>query len=114
MSRDDLAAAGAVLAAAVVSFVFYGFVLDITRGGMLRWPPIVEGLLTGLVVIIVWQLARRRAAAATGLALAALLILLGAAGGIEYVLPFAQNPVGWAVLVALVVRLAVPQQRPTP
>jgi hypothetical protein len=108
--RGTIEVAGGVLAAAVVSLVFYGYVLEIDRGGVVMWPPVVEGVLTGIAVVGVWLLARSRMATATGLVLAALIMVLGATEIVGPALPFVQGPLGWAVLIALVARLAVPHR----
>jgi hypothetical protein len=111
MDRQQLQAAGAVLATAVATFVYSGIFLDVSRGGYPSWLTAIEGVLMGAAVLATWTLARSRRAAAAGLMTAALLGLL-ATVAFEPALIFFRASVGWAVLLALGVRIAMPDTRP--
>lgn len=104
-------AAVAVVAVALVAFMIYDVVLGVSRGGALHWASVVEGLLIGAAVLAVWNLASTRGAAVLGLVVAVVVVAVGAAG-FEQARPFAQEPLGWATMLALVVRLAAPHFGP--
>lgn len=110
MQRQQMQAAGTVVAAAVAGFIYYGAVLDVTFGGIIDWRPVVEGLLIGAVVLASWLFTRSRSAAAAGIAVVVALGLLGAVA-FDPALLFFQTPVGWAVLLTLALRMAVPETR---
>lgn len=98
----------AVVGVALAAFVVYSVALDVTRGDGLRWGAVLEGALIGAAVLAVWLLARSRAAAAVGLGAAAV-IVLAATAGFGPADGFVQEPVGWAAILALLVRLFLPE-----
>lgn len=114
MGKGNLQAAGVVVAAVAVAYVFYVLVVNVSRGGVLRWPQVVEGLMIGAVVVAAALVARTRRTAAVGLATTVVVMLLGLAtdGGFGPALAFAHAPLSWALVVAFAVRLAVPSAEP--
>jgi hypothetical protein len=111
VDRQQLQAAGAVLAIAVAAFVRSGIFLEVGLSRYPSWLTVIDGALMGAAVLATWTLARSRRAAAAGLMTAALLGLLGTVA-FEPALIFFRASVGWAVLLALGVRIAMPDARP--
>jgi hypothetical protein len=108
MPMSYMRVAGAVVGVALAAFVVYGFLLGVSSGGgVLHWAPVVEGALIGAAVLAVWNLASTRNAAVFGLTVAVVVVVVGAAG-FDPARAFAQGPMGWATMLALIVRLAAP------
>jgi hypothetical protein len=108
MGKQALQGIAVAAGAAVVAFIYYGIVLDVTRGGVPGWQPVVEGVLTGVAVLVVWTFVRSRIAAANGLVVMAALVLIGTRAAVIPALGVAQAPMSWAVMLALAARLAAP------
>jgi hypothetical protein len=106
VGEGQLQAASAVLGSRS-HFVDSGIVLDVSRGG---WRAVFDLVLIGAAVLTTWTLARSRRAAAAGLTTAVMLALLGTVA-FEPALIFFRASVGWAVLLALGVRIALPDTR---
>ena len=113
MNSAKLHAVGLVLAAAVAAYVIDGVVLEAVRREVLHWPAVVEGLVTGAVVLAIWRFAGTPAATAAGLGVAAVIVLAGVSGLLPAALHFSQIPTGWAVMLALAARLLASQAAPT-
>ncbi len=104
--RRWLLAIAAVVGAAVVALVLYGWLLDVSRAdGGVGVGVIIEGVGLGLAAGGLWVGVQSRSAAviALGLAVAALLTsLVWWPSPLEH---FGHSPVGWMAVVILIVRL---------
>jgi hypothetical protein len=107
MAKTHLQVTGVVVGVALAAYVLYDLALGLSRGGAVHWLPLAEGALIAVAVLAVWIVATTRQVAALGLGVA-VVIVLGAAAGIEPALKFAQEPMGGAAVFALLARLALP------
>lgn len=105
MGKRHLQVVGTVTGVAVAAFLLYDLVLGLTRG--FQWLAVVEGSLVAAAVLAVWNVAVTRGAAAIGLGVAVVVALVGWAG-VPPAVSFVQEPVGWAVLLTLLIRFAAP------
>ncbi|WP_052666269.1 hypothetical protein [Nitriliruptor alkaliphilus] len=105
MPKGYLQIGGTVAAVVVVAYLLYDLVLVVSR--TFQWLAVVEGVVIAAAVIVVWNIAVTREVAAIGLGVAVVVVLAGLAG-VPTVRSFAHEPVGWAVLLTLLVRVAAP------
>lgn len=107
MRRDSPIAVLVALGALAVSWLLHGYVIQTNPRAVRLWVVAIKGGLTAGAVVTAWHVARERRTAAIGLAAAAVVVIVGAAGLVDLRWLTASS-IGWAVIVTLTIRLIKP------